>query len=132
MNILKATITSIQTNGSLSLVSLDAGDCHLKSIVIETPETADYLIEGKEILVHFKETIVIIGKGNEFKISLQNRLPGHISSIEPGALLSRIHISTPAGEVVSIITSAAVSQLDLKVGDQVTALVKTNEIMLSP
>ena len=131
MNSLKGKITAVQVHGQLSLVHVQAGDTLLKSIVIETPASAPTLKEGCDIQVLFKETEVIIGTGREHFISLQNRLSCTIRHLEKGKLLCKLHLHHTAAEIVSVITTAAVEQLHLKVGDVVTAMIKTNEIMLS-
>lgn len=131
MNVLTGQIETITIKGSLSLVRVIIAKIPLTAIVIDTPETAAYLEPGNDVKVIFKETEVIIGKGMDHQISLQNRLIGHVQSIESGELLSRLVIDTHAGQVVSVITANAVDQLALKVGSEVTAMIKTNEIMLS-
>lgn len=116
----------------MSLVTVQAdGDVVLKAIVIETPDTASRMKTGNPIAVLFKETEVIIGTRDNHAISLQNRIPGTINHVEKGALLSRIKIDTPAGEIISIISTNAVSQLGLQSGSEITAMVKLNEMMLS-
>ena len=131
MNVLTGHIETITIKGSLSLVRVLVDQIPLTAIVIDTPETAPYLEPGNQIKVIFKETEVIVGKGTAHQISLQNRLIGHVQSIESGELLSRLVIDTPVGQVVSVITANAVDQLALTVGSEVTAMVKTNEIMVS-
>jgi molybdate transport system regulatory protein len=131
MNKLKGRIKNIDVNGCLSLVGVEIGDRIFSVIVIDTPETVPYLKNGNMIDVIFKETEVIIGKGTTHPISLQNRLIGWIRSIDSGRLLSKLKIETSEGEIVSVITTNAVNQLELKTGMEVTAMIKTNEIMLS-
>ncbi|ELR73437.1 tobe domain protein [Fulvivirga imtechensis AK7] len=131
MNILTGKITAIEVSGSLSLVTAVAEDVVLKSIVIETPETASYLQEGRPVKLLFKETEVIIGVGNLSNISLQNRIAGTVSSIEKGSLISRLVINTRLGEIVSVITTRAVEQLNIDINAEVKAMIKTNEMMLS-
>lgn len=131
MNTFKGKVTSIKISGSLSLVEIDVGGIFFKSIVIENPDTAAWLKEGNEINVIFKETEVIIGKGMEHNVSMQNKIPGTILEIEEGALLSKLTVDTTIGKLITIITSGAVHQLQLQVGEAITAMIKTNEIMLS-
>jgi molybdopterin-binding protein len=131
MNSLKGKITSIEVSGKMSLVSVSVGQLNFKSIVIETPESVNYLVEGGDILVLFKETEVIIGVGQNMQISLRNKMPGKITGLEIGDLLARLTISTSEGNIVSLITANAVRSLALKEGSAVTAMVKTNEILLS-
>ena len=111
MNSLKGDITKSEVNGKLSLVSLKVGSVDFKSIVIETPETVDYLREGGKVQVMFKETEVIIGKGENLQISLRNKMFGNIKTLEVGKLLAQLTIDTDAGEIISIITANAVKTI---------------------
>jgi molybdopterin-binding protein len=131
MNSLKGEIEHIDISGNLSLVGIKVGDCQFKSIVVETPETVDYLRVGGAVDVLFKETEVIIGLGDNMQISLRNKMISTITSIKKGKLLAKLVLQTNAGEVISIITSNAVENLNLKEGMQVMAMVKTNEILLA-
>ncbi len=131
MNTLKGKISAIEVNGSLTLVTANVDGIALKSIVIETPETAPYLKVGNAIKVLFKETEVIIGTGNISNISLQNRIPGKIASIEKGSLISKLTIKTKVGEITAVISTSAVELLNMLQGMEVTAMIKTNEILLS-
>ena len=131
MNTLKGEIEQIDVNGNLTLVSIKVSEFHFKSIVVETPQTVDYLVVGKKINVLFKETEVILGRGENIEISLRNKMPATIIQIEKGVLLAKVVMETSAGNVISIITSNAVENLKLKVGAEILAMVKTNEILIA-
>lgn len=131
MNIFKGTISNIKTSGSLSLVEVNVDGIIFKSIIIDTPETAFYLKINNDVKIIFKEAEVVISKGNLENISLQNKVSGLIIKIEKDELLSKITLKTKIGEIRSIITTDAVEQLVLKNGDEVVAMVKTNEMILS-
>ncbi len=131
MNTLIGKIENITVNGSLSLIHVLVQKTLMSVIVIDTPKTAPYLKKGNTINVIFKETEVIIGKGKIINLSLQNKLIGKIKQIESGKLLSKLTLQTSAGTIVSIITTNAVHELQLKQGNEVTAMIKTNELMLS-
>ncbi len=131
MNILNGEIESIQVNGSLSLVKVKLGEIRLTSIVIDTPASSTYLKVRNKVKVIFKETEVILGKGENLPISLQNKIVGKVESIESGDLLSKVVLKTSAGLVTSIITTNAVRQLEITKNSQITAMIKTNEMMLS-
>ena len=85
---------------------------------------------GKLIHVIFKETEVIIGLGTDHKISMQNKFEGIIENITSNKLLSKLIINSSVGKITSIITTNAVKQLDIEIGSKITAMVKTNEILL--
>lgn len=132
MNSFAGTIKSINVSGSMSIAEMAMGDdILLKTIVLETPETATYLQQGAKVNVLFKETEVVIGLAAGLKVSLQNRIPGIITTIEQGSLISKIYIDTDLGELVSIISSDSVQRLRLIKGASVVAMIKLNEIMLS-
>ncbi len=131
MNTLTGNITSVETNGSLSLVKVTVGTNEVIAIVIDTPETAPFLTTENNVKVIFKETEVVLATSEYDGISMQNQLSGVIEAIEQGVLLSKVVVQTDTTSISSIITTKALKKLNLKVGSQATALIKTNEIMLS-
>jgi molybdate transport system regulatory protein len=131
MNILKGHIAEIKVNGDLSIVRVNVAGSIFSTIVIDTPETASFLKLSNEVKIIFKETEVIIGVGDMSGISLRNKIVGTVSRIDADILLSKLTLTTSLGEISSIITSNAVEQLKIKLGMEVTAMVKTNELILS-
>lgn len=131
MNTLYGQITAIETSGTLSLVAVAIGTLTLKSLVVNTPHSANYLKVGHAVQVNFKAMEVIVGKGNDFPISLQNKIPGQIIDLATGTLLCKLSIATAAGNLSAIIPADAVRVLALQEGEAVTAMIKMNEVMLS-
>jgi molybdate transport system regulatory protein len=132
MNTLNGNITTIQSHEGISLVKVKSNDTIFTSIVLDTPETSSYLEIGHSVKIIFKETEVIISKDSNPNISIQNRLQCTIESIKKGVLLSQINLNFGETIIESIITTNAYEQLQLEKNDTVIALVKTNEISLSP
>jgi len=132
MNQLKGTIITIQSHEGLSMVKVKANDLIFTSIVLDDSTTADWLEIGKIVKLLFKETEVIISKDVELNISIQNRLPCIIQSLNIGVLLGELHLLFGETIVRSIITANACKQLNLKEEDNILALIKTNEISISP
>ena len=132
MNRLEGHIADIHTHGHLSLVAVElAGGLQIQAIVIERPETADYLGKGNRIAVLFKETEVILGMADGSGISVQNRIPSVINKIDQGALLSRVQVKSTVGYLEAIVPTESLPELGLKEGEEVVALIKTNEVMLA-
>jgi molybdopterin-binding protein len=132
MNRLEGHIGEIRTHGHLSLVMVNLpGSTTLRAIVIESPGSADYLREGNQIAVLFKETEVILCTGDAASISIQNRIPATVRGIEAGTLLSRVSLDTDMGRLETIVQTECLDTLCLKEGAEVLALIKTNEVMLS-
>ena len=69
---------------------------------------------------------------NGLKLSARNQLKGKIISVEKGIITAsvKVEITVPA-VITSVITKEAVEELDLKVGDEVAAVIKSTEIMVS-
>ena len=99
--------------------------------MIDTPETTDYLQLNNEVNVIFKELEASIATQANLPISLQNQISGAITNIQKGQLLARITLQTKLGSITSVITSGSADKLGLTVGQEVYALIKTNELMLS-
>ncbi|MCF6223736.1 MAG: TOBE domain-containing protein [Flavobacteriaceae bacterium] len=131
MNSLKGRIEEITVHGDLSIISTKVGNISFSAIVIDTPLTDDYLVKGNEVNIIFKETEVIIGIGSVDGISLRNKLFGQVVSIASDILLSKLVIQTEVGNITSIITSKSVKKLNIVVGTKLTAMIKTNELMLT-
>ena len=130
MNSFQGTITSRTGSDTISLVKVLVKDTAVSALFINNSNESLFS-EGELVRVIFKETEVIVAKGAVSNISLQNKFSGTITSIENSKVLSKIEINSQIGTIHSIITSNAVKQLNLKVGDAVQAMVKTNEILLA-
>lgn len=130
MNRLKGKVVAIDSNSHMSLVDVAVGEDVFSATLLETPATAPYLAVGNEVTLLFKETEVALAKGLSGQISLRNRFPVTVSSIERGAILSAVGLEYAGKRLLSIITTRAVDRLQLAVGDRAEALVKANEIAL--
>jgi molybdopterin-binding protein len=64
-------------------------------------------------------------------ISARNQFKGKIKSIKLGTVMAEIVVDTGALEIVSIISRASAEAMKLKVGDTVTAIVKSTEVMVA-
>ncbi len=130
MNKLLGKITNIESSEHISIVDIDVEGDLFSTVIIETPETADYLRIGKEVFMLFKETEVSIGKALSGNLSLRNRLTSMIKTIEKGKVLTKIVLDYKGKDIVSVITTRSTNKLDLKVGDEVQGLVKANEVII--
>ena len=60
--------------------------------------------------------------------SIRNRLPGTIEKIVSDKVVSEIVIRTAVGLVTSIITTDSVERMNLKEGDNVSAVIKATSV----
>ena len=131
MNRITGIISDLKVDGNLTLVRAKVEDQLLTSVIINTPTSRPRLKKGQPVGFLFKETEVIIAKGNIDGVSMQNKILGKITSIQSALILSKISIETTFGPIDAIITTNAVNQLNLNEQDEVVAMIKTNEMMLS-
>jgi len=130
MNKIKGKVKNITSGKDVSLVEVDTPIGTVHSVVIGDGSLFEHLQVGKDVYVLFKETEVSIGKDLSGQISLRNRFRCVIKRIEEGQVLSRIILDCGGTEIVSIITTGSVKRMGLENGDNVCALVKTNEVSL--
>ena len=66
------------------------------------------------------------------KISARNQLKGKVVSIEKDGVTAKVKVEIEAPTMVtSVITKEAAEDLDIKVGDEVNAVVKSTEVMIA-
>jgi molybdopterin-binding protein len=65
-------------------------------------------------------------------ISLRNRIPARVVTVERGRLLTRIALDAGGHVIESVITTRSSHLLELAAGDTVEALVKANEMSVMP
>ncbi|XUM25030.1 TOBE domain-containing protein [Bradyrhizobium oligotrophicum S58] len=65
------------------------------------------------------------------KLSARNVLPGRIISVEKGTTTAHVKVELAPGlTVFSAITNEAVEELALAVGDSVSAVIKSSDVMI--
>lgn len=65
------------------------------------------------------------------KISARNQLTGSIVEVKLGVVTAEVVVQLDGGQqITSVITVDAVKGLALQVGDQVTAIIKSTEVMI--
>lgn len=64
------------------------------------------------------------------KLSARNQLKGKVVSITEGAVNAKVTVDIAGQTLTSIVTIDAVKELDLKVGDEVTSVIKSSSVML--
>jgi molybdopterin-binding protein len=63
-------------------------------------------------------------------LSARNQFKGTIKDITLGNVMADVVIAVGEIEVVSAITRASAERLDLKVGDSVTAVIKSTDVLI--
>lgn len=66
------------------------------------------------------------------KLSARNQFKGKIVSVEKGIITAKVKIQVEMPvTVTAVITKDSTEDLDLKVGDEVVAIVKSTEVMIA-
>ncbi|WP_292938103.1 TOBE domain-containing protein [Noviherbaspirillum sp.] len=132
MNRLPGTISAIEMHGSIALVDVAVGDHRFSATLIGAGDEIGTWTPGMAVVLLFKETEVSLAKNLSGLISMRNRLPCTISTIERGQVLTRVGLDLDGHRIESIITTRSSHALELAVGDAVEGLVKANEMTLVP
>jgi molybdopterin-binding protein len=64
-------------------------------------------------------------------LSARNQFEGTIKSVKLGQVMAEVVVAVGGLEVVSAITRGSADHLDLKVGDRVTAIIKSTEVLIA-
>jgi molybdopterin-binding protein len=64
------------------------------------------------------------------RLSTRNQLSGTVTAIELGSVMATVKVDVSGQSVTAAVTKEAVEDLGLSVGDPVTVLVKSTEVML--
>ncbi|WP_159999546.1 molybdopterin-binding protein [Roseomonas sp. 18066] len=65
------------------------------------------------------------------KLSARNVLSGTVSAVTKGQTTAHVKITLPGGSVITAsITNEAVDALELKVGDEASAIVKASDVII--
>jgi molybdopterin-binding protein len=63
-------------------------------------------------------------------LSARNRLEGKITELQLGGVMARVVVRVGDNLIESVITRRSAEEMNLKVGDTVSAVIKSTEIML--
>ena len=132
-NQLRAVVDSISDDGILALVTLRFPSGQTIGAIIDSEARAEMqLTPGAGVVALFRATNVSLAKeGEPMKLSFPNQIKGRVTHILASTTLVIIHIDTPAGQIVSAMIPSAAEQIEVKVGDEVTALFKALDVSLA-
>lgn len=89
------------------------------------------LKDGDRVTTIFKSNNVLLTTNKTLNISARNKFSGTITNITQGSVNGNIQIDLGNGDTLSsVVTSDSITSLGLKVGDDVSAIVKASDIMI--
>jgi molybdate transport system regulatory protein len=65
------------------------------------------------------------------RLSARNQLRGTVRSITRGAAIANVELDVAGQRVVASITVEAVEALEIREGDEVTAVIKASDVMIA-
>ena len=96
---------------------------------------------GRSLLGEYKQVESYLGKvlSNSsslevkgLKLSARNRFKGKVVSVEKGVITAKVKVEVKVPvTITAVITKEAVEDLDIKVGEEVEAIVKSTEVMIA-
>ncbi len=138
MNQLSGHLLAIDTQGSVSIADVAVGEhgkLILTAMVLGAAHPATTWSIGQPVTMLFKESEVALARQLSGQISLRNRMPGQVVALEQGRLLTRVRLALQdvSGSCIdSLITTRSATAMQLAIGDQLEALVKSNEMSMMP
>jgi molybdopterin-binding protein len=63
-------------------------------------------------------------------LSARNRLKGKITELQLGGVMAHVVVQGGENSIESVITRRSAEEMNLKMGDTVTAVIKSTEVML--
>ena len=127
MSSLQATITKIDNVEQLNIVYFDFEGVALKMMSLDLPEK---IAIGSNVLLSAKPSHIAIAKNLSGVVSYSNQIRCIVDEIELGKLLCSIKLKTNGTILESIITVDSIKKMDLKIGDEVVALIKASELSI--
>ena len=83
----------------------------------------------------YPEYVVLTGSeplcySSRMTLSARNRLEGKVMEMESGGVMTHVVVRVGKNVVESVITKRSAEEMKLKVGDTVTVVIKSTEVML--
>ena len=130
-NQLNVEVSEVRTGAVNSLIvgKLAGGEVLKATITVDSEKALD-LKAGKQAIFLFKASSVIVSKNNHIKLSATNQINGVVSEIKDGAVNAEVIIDAKGSKISAVITKESVNGMDLKVGDNVTVIIKATQIIV--
>ncbi len=101
------------------------------SVVITKASCEDmHLSEGDSITVLIKGTDVMLAKSFTGMISARNRVSGIVKRIIEGDVVSKVFVESQDEMLHAVITNTSLEEMEINEGNEITAIVKSTELIL--
>lgn len=131
LNKLQGSIHQVETDGHVSLVTVNSNGETFTALSNATPENASWLKKGEAVSLEFKASDMAIAKLFSGAVSIRNYFKATVTAIEAGNILTEVVLDYKGQTLYSVITNSAANALNLNEGDEVTGMVKSTEITVA-
>ena len=130
-NKLQGRVSEIKSGEVMCLVTVEAQGTKVVAAVTKQGVEELKLKQNDEVTAVIKSTEVMLMKGaGQVTLSARNRFAGQVESVQKGEAMGLVTVKMGQFYLGAAITRAAIDEMGLKQGDQVTAVVKATEVML--
>lgn len=130
-NRLCGTIVSITQGQIHAHVQILWKDIPLSVIITRASCEDMHLSVGDTIYVLIKGTDIMLAKSLSGMLSARNSAKGVVREIVRGDVLSKIFVESQGDRLHAIITNTSLKEMGIKEGNEITAIVKSTELILS-
>ena len=127
MNKIVATITKINNIDNLNIVDFESNGMKLKMMSLDLKEGTK---EGQSVILTVKPTHIAFAKNLTGELSYSNNFSGKVTKMDKGELLTVIYADVSGVELQGIITSDSTNRMSIKIGDELTLLIKASDISI--
>ncbi len=130
-NRLSGTIVNVTQGQIHAHVQILWKDTPLSVIITRASCEDMHLSTGDTISVLIKGTDIMLAKSFSGMLSARNRVKGVVKEIIQGDVLSKVFVESQGDMLHAIITNTSLKEMNLQEGNEVTAIVKSTELILS-
>lgn len=130
-NRIPGTVSSVHPGEVMTVVTVRLGSGGKLTAAV-TRESVEELgiAEGSAVRALVKATEVSLATGPVEALSIRNRLPGTVTAISPGGVMTAVKVAMEDTTVTAVVTGEAVADLGISVGSPVTVLIKSTQVAL--
>jgi molybdate transport system regulatory protein len=131
-NQLPGTVSAITPGEAMATVKvrLDGGRQITAAITREAVHDLG-LTEGSAVRTLVKSTEIALATSPVEGLSIRNQLPGTVTGVTTGPAMTSVKVSVEGGELTAAITTEAATDLGIRAGSPVVAMIKSTEVSLA-
>ena len=127
MSTFQATVTDIESEGILHIVTFNMSGIRLKMMSLDLDKNIKITTE---VILSVKSTAVALAKELSGELSYSNQIDANIKTMEVGKILTSLRVESKGVIFDSIITTPSQKRMNLALNDKVTLLIKSSDLSI--